>query len=347
MLAGSIDIGNLPAIIYGFIPLLLDFNIGILFLVVIEGADVTIITYFIVPVLMIFRIPELQVNLILIVAMCFQLHIDLFRVRNNLGIAVSNFLNYIVLVDFLIITLNFAILFASEIFITDIKLGEFDCFSSLADYSCMIGVVFVLDLEGVPIHLIHTEGKLLVGISRLQFSTILIGERLEDIDLFFTVSMVMPFLEIVVPFCRGVEILLRHNPAGACTVVLVYSRIGRKENTGSRIDGQTAGVRGVEYDMIQNILFNITVMRGISVLFDCSAFQAVDNSAAAFILDGNFELLDVIVSAIGHVKDNGLSFIFNDFPSVLRHDVFHVGAVNVDGSIFSLAERRTCQIDCL
>ena len=337
MFTGCINIGNLAVFVFSPLPLLLYFKISILFLVVVEGADIAILTNFVIPVLMIFRIPELQVDLVLIVAMCFQLHIDLFRVRNNLSIVVSNFLNDIIAIDPLV-AVNLTILLTGEILITDIKLGEFDCFSSLADYGCTIGVVSILDLEGVPIHLIHTESKLLVGNIMRQFGTILISKCLGDVNLFFTVGMVMPFFEIVMPFSSGVEVFFCHDPAGTCTVVLVDSRFRRKENTCSRIDGQTAGVRGVEYDMIQNILFNITVMRGISVLFDCSAFQAVDNSAAAFILDGNFELLDVIVSVIGHVEDNGLSFIFYDFPAVLRHDVLHVGAVDINGSIFSLAE---------
>ena len=273
MLAGRINISDLSVVIYGFIPLLLNFNRGILLLIVVEGADFTVITYFIVPVLMIFRIPELQVNLILFMAMCFQLHVDLFRVRDNLSIAVSSFLDYIVLVDPLMLTFNFTILLAYEVFIADIKLGEFDVFTGLADYGCMIGIVSVLDLEGVSIHLIHFECKLLVGISRRQFGTILISKLLGNVDLFFTVGMVMAFLEIVVPFCRGIEILLRHNPAGAGAVILVNSRIGSKENTGSRINGQTTGVRRVKYDMIQDILFDLSVMRRISVFFDSTAWK--------------------------------------------------------------------------
>ena len=43
------------------------------------------------------------------------------------------------------------------------------------------------------------------------------------------------------PFCCGVEILLRHNPAGAGTVVLVDRCFRRKENTGGCINGQAAG----------------------------------------------------------------------------------------------------------
>ena len=200
MFAGRINISDLSVVIYGFIPLLFNFNRSILLLIVVEGTDFAIIANFIIPVLTIFRVPGLQVDLILIVAMRFQLHIDLFCVRNNLGIAVSHFLDDIVLVDLLIFTFNFTIWLAYEIFIADIEFGEFNCFTGLADYGCMIGVVSVLDLEGVFIHLIHTECEFFFQQIRWQFASILICKCFRDINILFYMCTVMTIMVIEMPF---------------------------------------------------------------------------------------------------------------------------------------------------
>ena len=278
--------------------------------------------------------------------MGFQLQIDLLCVGNNFIVTVRNFLNHIILIDSLI-AVNFTILLAVEILIADIIGWEFNLFSCFGLHSCMISIVSILNLEGIFIHFIHTESEQFVCNIRRQLRAILISERLGNVHALFGKSVIMPFLVIVVPFCSGVEVFLCQNPAGTGTVILVNSRIGCKENTGCCINGQAVGFWRIENDMVQDVFFYFAVMARITVLFNSPALQAADNRSAAFVLDGNLELLDVIVSAVGHVKDNGLSFIFNDFPAILRHDVLHVRAVDVNGSIFCLAECRTGQVDCL
>ena len=336
--AGRISIGDLVAIVYGLLPLLLYFNLSELLLVVVECADVTMFADFMCPALMVFRRPDLKINLVLIVTMGFKLQIDLLRIGNDRIVTVRNFLDHIIPVDPLV-AVNFAVLLASEIRTADAKAREFNLVPRFALYGFMIRIVSILNLEGGTIHLVHTESKLLVGITRRQIGAILILERLGNVDTLFNESLIMTFLEVVVPFSGGVEIFLCHNPAGASTVILVNGRIGRKENTGGCINRNAAGIRRVEYDMVQDIFFYFSVMRRISVLFNGPALQAADDRSAAFVLDGNLELLDIIVPAVGHVKDNGLSLIFDDFPAVLRHDVLHVRAVDINGCILSRAER--------
>ena len=346
MLAGGVNIGDLITVIYGLLPLLLDFNLSVLFLEVVEGSDVTMLADFMCPVLMIFGRLDLQVDLVLIMAMSFQLQVNLPAVRYDCIIAVRNFLDDIITVDPLVI-INFAVLLASEVCIADTEVGEFNLVSRLAGDSLMVGIVAVLDLEGIAVHFIHFECEHLVFQVGRQLASVLVFEGLGNVDALFYIGLVISGFEIVVPFSCGVEVFPRHHPAGAGAVVLVNSGFWRKENTGRCIDGQAAGIISVENDVVQDVFFYFAVMARISVFFDGTALQAADHGAAAFVLDSNFKLLDVVVPAVGHVKDNGLSFVFDDFPAVLRHNIFHVRTVDVDGTILSLAERGTGQVDRL
>ena len=179
---------------------------------------------------MVFRRPDLEIDLILGVTMGFQLQVDLPGIGNDCIVTVRDFLDHIIPVNPLI-AFNFAILLASEIRTADAKVREFNLVPCFALHGFMISIVSVLNLEGVFVHLVHTESKLFVGNVRRQGGTILIGERLGDVDALFNISLVMTFLEIVVPFCGGVEVFLCHNPAGSRTVVLLYIRLRCKENT--------------------------------------------------------------------------------------------------------------------
>ena len=83
MLAGGVNIGDLITVIYGLLPLLLDFNLSVLFLEVVEGSDVTMLADFMCPVLMIFGILDLQVDLVLIMAMSFQFCMRVAKLRSR------------------------------------------------------------------------------------------------------------------------------------------------------------------------------------------------------------------------------------------------------------------------
>ena len=343
---GRIDISDLVTVVYGLLPLLFGFDFSILFLKVVECTDISMFADFMRPVLMIIGRPDLQVDLVLAVTMGFQLQVDLFAVRYDCIIVVRNFLNHIIPVNPLV-SVNFAVLLASEIRMTDTEVRKFNLIPSFAGNGLMIGIVSALDLEIAAVHFIHPEGEYLILQVSRQFGSVLVFEGLGNINALFNVSLVISGLEVIVPFCCGIEIFLCHDPACAGTVVLVHSRFRRKENTCGGINRQAGGIIGIENDMVQNIFFYISVVSRVPILFNGPAFQSADDCPAVLILNSNLKLLDFIIAGIGHVEDNGLSFIFYDFPAVLRHDVLHVGAVDINGCILSSAERRSGQVDCL
>ena len=200
MRARRVGVGDLVTIVYGLLPLLLNFNFCKLLLVVIEGANVTMFTNFIGPILMIGRSPYSQINLIIVIAMCLKFEINLLPVKIYCIIIFRHFFNYIILI-YSLITFYFSVaVIIIKVFMTNAKLGEFYCISGFTIYNFMIRVVTVLNLECIFVHLIHAEVKLLVGYIRWQCGSILILERFGDVNALFNVSLVMPFFEIVVPF---------------------------------------------------------------------------------------------------------------------------------------------------
>ena len=238
MFAGSINIGDLITIVYGLLPLLLDFDFRILLLVVIEGANVAVFADFMSPTLMVFARPDLEIDLVLAVAMGFQFQINLFGISNDCIIAVRYFLDHIVPVDSLI-AVNFTVLFASEIRTADTKAREFNLIPRFAVNGLMIAFVSVNNLEGVFRHLIHTEGKLLVGNIRRQGGAILIRERLGNIDTLFSISLIMTIMEIEMPFSGRCK-FFSNNPSCTSAVTLFHFTVGYEEHTSCCINSKSA-----------------------------------------------------------------------------------------------------------
>ena len=169
------------------------------------------------------------------------MYINLFGIIYNCCVTVRYFLNNIVPVN-IIIPDNLAILVIIwEISVADAKAREFNRISRFTGNGLMIGIVAGLDLViVVRIHLIHLKGKYFILLIRRQIRSILVFKRLGNIHTRRFVCTVMPIVEIEMPFCFRVEILLCYNPAGTgtCTSRLADIRVRRKKNTSCRIQRQ-------------------------------------------------------------------------------------------------------------
>ena len=185
---------------------------------------------------MIFGRPELQVNLILVMAVCFQLDIDLLRVIFDRIVITGNFLDDIVSF-YCLITDNRTGAVTTKISIMNAERSEFNLISCFAGLGITIGVRSFLNLIVIIlIHLIHFEGEFTFLQIRWQFTSILISKRLRDVYFLFYMGAVMPIMVIEMPFFFRNKIILGNNPAGTCTFILFNMCVRGKENTSSSIN---------------------------------------------------------------------------------------------------------------
>ena len=120
MASGGISVADLVVGIYSFLPLLLDFNFCILLFIVVKCTYVIVFIGFLCPILMIFRRPDRDIDLVLLMTICLHLDVNLLRIIIYRIIITRYFLNYIIPVDSLI-TINFTVLLTMEVCIMNAK----------------------------------------------------------------------------------------------------------------------------------------------------------------------------------------------------------------------------------
>ena len=130
--------------------------------------------------------------------MCFKFQVDLFRIIIDGRICTRHFFDYEISVNILVAN-DFPVIIMIEIRIADAKGREINI-ARFSAYSLVVSIATVFNCEGCGINFVHFKVEYRARYTGRNCRRILICKFLSDLNSLFDICLIVPVMEIEVPF---------------------------------------------------------------------------------------------------------------------------------------------------